>query len=603
MELAIPGVALGLFYIVSNQKKKQETFENNLPNTDVPNRNFPEEYPVQSAETDETAELVNNNKFNNDNGVYTDKYFNKPESTSTETNYYSLTGKKVSEDYFSHGNMTPYFGSNVTQSNTETSSYEGVLDNYAGSGSQHISKDAQAPLFSPSDNMQWTHGAPNSNDFYRDRVNPSMKNANVNPFKEAQVAPGLGLKPNENTTEGFNAGLMARETWMPKTVDEMRTSNNPRAGGINMLGHEGPANAYNKNIPTKNDIGVMEKNRPDRMFELDQRDVNGNSSQGSSSQGIGRLFVTTGSSKGTTMRSVPINKHVNRPETTTDYVGGASYQNEATYVPGEYMPSHNQQLGSVQLGVANANGRNFATEQDFESRAKKAYPNNRTSNKNDGYFGAVSGSLGAAVAPLLDILRPSRRSNTIGTLRPYQNPSTAVKETYIFDPNDKLPTTMRETTEDSKFHMNVNRNQLGGAYQVTDNQVAKTNRNETGDFFYAGNASAGSGTRGNTSYEANYQQRNNDIKSSTIEGYMVKGNMKLLNNDINMRQNDQDHMLKNRRDIAGSMAYNTPDSFNMGQMSGQGAKAFTTINEERIKPDINEVLKSNPYVVDYKNAL
>lgn len=598
MELAIPGVALGLFYIVSNQKKKQETFENNLPNTDVPNRNFPEEYPVQSAETDETTELVNNNKFNNDNGVYTDKFFNKPESSSTETNYYSLTGKKVSEDYFSHGNMTPYFGSNVTQSNTETSSFEGVLDNYAGSGSQHISKDAQAPLFTPSDNMQWTHGAPNSNEFYRDRVNPSMKNANVNPFKEAQVAPGLGLKPNENNTEGFNAGLMARETWMPKTVDEMRTNNNPRAGGINMLGHEGPANAYNKNIPTKNDIGVMEKNRPDRMFELDQRDI-----KGSSDQGMGRLFVTTGSSKGTTMRSVPINKHVNRPETTTDYVGGASYQNEATYVPGEYMPSHNQQLGSVQIGVANANGRNFATEQDFESRAKKAYPNNRTSNKNDGYFGAVSGSLGAAVAPLLDILRPSRRSNTIGTLRPYQNPSTAVKETYIFDPNDKLPTTMRETTEDSKFHMNVNRNQLGGAYQVTDNQVAKTNRNETGDFFYAGNASAGSGTRGNTSYESNYQQRNNDIKSSTIEGYMVKGNMKLLNNDINMRQKDQDNMLKNRRDIAGSMAYNTPDSFNMGQMSGQGTKAFTTINEERIKPDINDVLKSNPYVVDYKNAL
>ena len=97
MELAIPGVALGLFYIVSNQKKK-ETFENNLPNTDVPNRNFPEEYPVSSAETDETTELVNNNKFNNDGGVYTDKYFNKPETNTSNTDYYSLTGKKVSED-------------------------------------------------------------------------------------------------------------------------------------------------------------------------------------------------------------------------------------------------------------------------------------------------------------------------------------------------------------------------------------------------------------------------------------------------------------------------------------------------------------------------
>jgi hypothetical protein len=38
MELAIPGVALGLLYVVSNQNKKNENFtnkQNELPNTDV----------------------------------------------------------------------------------------------------------------------------------------------------------------------------------------------------------------------------------------------------------------------------------------------------------------------------------------------------------------------------------------------------------------------------------------------------------------------------------------------------------------------------------------------------------------------------------------
>jgi len=44
MELAIPGVALGLLYVVSNQKKKNEAFTSRtqLPNVDVPNRNYHE---------------------------------------------------------------------------------------------------------------------------------------------------------------------------------------------------------------------------------------------------------------------------------------------------------------------------------------------------------------------------------------------------------------------------------------------------------------------------------------------------------------------------------------------------------------------------------
>ena len=60
MELAIPGVALGLLYVVTNQNKKKENFTNNvsgLPNTNVPNRNYPSEYPILSTETDQTSSL------------------------------------------------------------------------------------------------------------------------------------------------------------------------------------------------------------------------------------------------------------------------------------------------------------------------------------------------------------------------------------------------------------------------------------------------------------------------------------------------------------------------------------------------------------------
>ena len=250
-----------------------------------------------------------------------------------------------------------------------------------------------------------------------------------------------------------------------------------------------------------------------------------------------------------------------------------------------------------------AQGRSNATEADYGIKSNLAYPNNRSANKQDSYFGMVSGGIGAAVAPLLDILRPSKKQNVIGTLRPYQNPGTTVPQSYIFNPADKLPTTTRETTENSKFHLNVNANQQGGAYKVTDQQAVHTTRQETGDFYYSGNAGAGAGTRKTTSYEAGYNQRNNEVKSSTIDGRLVKGNMSLLNTDINMRQKSRDDQLKNARPLTGNMPYRTPDVNTMGRVAGNERNLYSNIQMDRTNPEIMSSLQSNPYVVDHRKGL
>ena len=101
--------------------------------------------------------------------------------------------------------------------------------------------------------------------------------------------------------------------------------------------------------------------------------------------------------------------------------------------------------------------------------------------------------------------------------------------------------------EKSKLHLNINRNQRGGAYEVTEHKASNTSRTKTGDFYYAGNSSAGAGTREMKSYEAEYNQRNNDIKSSTIQGRMVPGNMKLTNHHVTVAQNNRDTTLNNNR--------------------------------------------------------
>ncbi len=615
MEIAIPGIALGLLYVANNQNKEEEKVNENftsrstLPNTNIPDKNYPTNDMVVSSELEKTSALSRVNRYDND-GVYTDKYFHskrndeQKDSYDEELPFYSMTGEKVGSDYFKHNNMVPYFGSKTRTVNTGANSNEGLLDNYTGGGSQNVSKKEQSPLFKPDENVQWAHGMPNQSEFIRSRVNPSMRMANVKPFEEQRVAPGLGLGYTNEGSDGFNSGMMMRDQWMPKTADELRVKTNPKSGGLSLIGHEGPANSAIKNMATREQMGIMEKHRPERAFAFDERDMSaaGNGGQTNANTDIGRLFTTGGVEKGQTLHSMPIDRNVTRPETTRSYIGGAGGDQKETYMPGEYMPSHNQQLGPVPLGVANANSRNHATSGDYGIKSKMAYPNNRTANKDNGYFGMVSGGLSAAIAPLMDVLRPSRKENVIGTLRPYQNPGTTVPNSYIFNPADRPATTIRETTEQSKNHLNVNA-QERGAYHVTDHQVAFTTRNETGDFYYTGGAGATEGHRELKSYEAIQNQRNNDIKASTIDGRLTKGNMSLMNGNVNMREKTRDASLKNNRDIVGNMPYRSPDVENMGTLAGHQKSLPNNINIERNDFDIQGQLSKNPYVVDYKNAL
>jgi len=594
MEIVVPLVALSGLYIINNQQsKKKEGFLQQLPNTDIPNRNYPSEYPIRSTETDQTSKLSTVNRFESPNGVYTDKYFT-PDGVATtnaaisgkQPSYYSLTGEKVDGSYFQHNNMVPFFGSSLRNNTTHANANESTLDNYVGSGSQTIIKKEVSPMFSPAVNAQWAYGAPNNSDFYQSRVNPSLRMANVKPFEEQQVAPGLGLGYTTEGAGGFNSGMMMRDEWLDKNVDQLRVENKPKPGGIGLFGHEGPANSYVKTVSHVDHMGVMEKNRPDRTFDTGAGTENH------------RMFTTVGIAKGETLRPILIDRDTARQTTTTDYIGAAGYYNSAEYIPGEYMPSHNQQLGAVPLAPANAGGRQYANDGDYGIKSKMAYPNNRSVNKQDSYFGLVSGSLGTVVAPLLDILRPSRKENVIGNLRPYQNPGTTVPQSYIFNPADRPSPTIRETTENSKFHLNVDRNQRGGAYEVTEQQAIDNNRQTTGDFYYAGVAGAGPNTRQPASYVAGYNQRNNEVKSSTLRGYTPHGNMDLMNGDIHMRQAERDAMLKNARPITGDMPYQSPAIDSMGKLQGQ-SELYSGIQLDRNNGDVLEVLKGNPYAIDF----
>jgi hypothetical protein len=631
MEIAIPFLALGGLYLISNQNSKkndifnlEEGFENDklqLPNENIPDKNYPEEYPVNVPELDRTSFLSVNHRY--DGGkAYTDKYFNPlnpVNQVSTDkvsdpgirgklttgalsgdserysgqydkdTTFYNITGQKVSSEYFTHNNMVPFFGSKLRSQISDVNYSENVLDNMVGSGSQVYSKKEQSPLFSPHDNLQWATGTPNQTDFIKSRINPSTKMNGVKPFPDEKVGPGLGLGYTTEGLGGYNSGLFMRDSWMDRGVDELRSANKPKPGGISLLGHEGPADSAIKKTTEYKQIGVLEKNRPDTFFEMGQD----------------RYFTTKGAESAPTLRSLPVENFSHRGVNDMTYGGAAANPTQSTYISGEYMPSNNIELGALPFLGASASNKGHAFEEDYGMKTQTSYMNNRTlDSKNSEYYGIIGGSIGAVVAPLLDALRPSRRENTVGTLRPYQNPKSTVERSYMFNPNDRLPPTIRETTENSNgHHLFVNSNQNGYGYVVTENQAADTNRKTTGDYYYAGGSSAGGQYQRPRTYDAEYNQRNNDIKSSTIEGYMVSGNMDLFNSDINMTSKPKEKYLENNRDASvQSTISQTPDIANIGVLQGTPG-LYQNIQLDRNSPEILTSLKSNPFILSVLNGI
>jgi len=584
MELAIPLVALGSLYIVSNQSEKKEGFASKLPNVNTPDRNYP---PSDSytTETDVTSELATLNKYSG-TSAYTDKYFNPLAKNSlvqkntpppNQNQYQSLSGQQVDANYFKHGNMMPFFGGKIRTS-AEPKNNEAILDNYLGTGSLQINKSEQSPLFNPNEKLQHAYGAPNMNDFYQSRVNPSMRMNGIKPFQEVQVGPGLGLSADQTVgTGGYNSGTLQRDSWLPKTVDDLRTANRQKATDTMLLDHEGPAKSRVTNVGI---LGVFNKNRPETAFEW----------------GPDRYFTTTGVGKAQTAQSIQIDKFSNRADTTVEYEGVAQSVNSIPMTPGEILPSHRVELGQGQLGVANAIGRGFANDGDYGVKSNQVYMNNRSYSaaEDNSYFGAVKSGLGAVVAPILEIMRPSRKQNVIGNMRVYGDAKTAVPQTYLYNPNDAPAHTMRETTEESINHHNINRGQTNNAYLSTPYQVVPQERDTTT------RAHVGVARYQNSAlrpYDAELSYEPSDIKASTINGRFGNSNTNLFNNSVNYQGKPKDNDMINNRELMPKMPAQSQSLATFGEMNHRAQQLDTNVQINRNTPDLYAALNQNPYAL------
>ena len=610
MEIAIPLIALGGMYVVSNQNnqdgtnkkinqkqiqyqtqtqnQKQENFTNMgrqvnyLPNNIIPAQNYPVENLNQVSD--------NVNKYPNPNTA-TDKYFNQNayEQNSRKgisvgqnpQQVYSLTGNYLDSEQFKHNNMVPFYGGKVKSYTYDTKFTEVILDNLVGNGSQNIKKIEQAPLFKPEANMNWAYGTPNNSDFFQSRVYPAMRNNHVKPFDSLLVGPGLDQGYGVNGSNGFNSGMEARDKWLPYTVDQLRVATNPKLE-YELTNHEGPAESTIKNVGI---LGRVEKQRPDGFY-INTQD---------------RWFTTTGAEKGERLRPIEELGVIRRNDVKTDYVGPAgSIEAQAAVAPTNFEPSKRHALPAADVNHSNAVGRGPINDKRIDGFSNT--PNNRSTSKQpqtirSGFTSAV----GAVIAPLMDVLRPSRKEEIMGKVRVYGDAAPAVPNGYVINPKDATPTTVKETTLYSP-QFNIN-NQKEGIYVNNYTPMDLTQRDTT-SCNYIGTSGGGATQYGDMNYDAAYMQHNNDIKSSTIDNRPNQGGTQIFNQQMHLTtiKSDADR-LDGRINPAYSNLSQRPPSVNT-----YGAiRAPQYYNEcagcDRIQPEILDAFRSNPYTFSLTNAV
>jgi len=589
MELAIPLVALGGMYVISNQNTNKEgmskvkkenfnnmgirtnlqektpesRFSNYLPNTNV----APQNYPIMN-----NKELIDNvQEYPNPNKA-TDKYFNQnvyqqkerggvPISNNIQQ-FFSLTGDYMDTKMFKHNNMVPFNGGKPHGQVYNNNNAETILDNYVGGGSQVIKKIEQAPLFKPQENVQWTFGMPDMSDFYQSRQNPVNRNNMVKPFESIRVGPGLDKGYTADGSHGFNAGMEARDKWLPKTVDELRVATNPKQE-YDLNGLQGPAQSQIKNVGIE---GKVEKYRPDTFF-INTQD---------------RWLTTTGAEKAGQLVPDYIVKPSTRNETT-------SYQHGTPQLEGfDVGPSSASRSAPLQCDN---------TEHCYNSHTN--YENNRSINQQSQTFGSgFSKAVGAVIAPIMDILKPSRKEEYCDNIRVYGNIAGEVPGNYVLTPGDIPNTTVKETTiYQPNGYINSQRDNAG--YLVNEQQPFDCQRDTVNHDQFMGMSSK----HGNRQYDAVYRQTNNEAKEKTIAGRVNQGNAKHFNPQINVTMSRLDSDRNNNRLWAPSAVIpNGPTVQTYGKVSQVPQYMDNCIGCDRINPEILDSIKNNPYVFSFNSV-
>ena len=226
------------------------------------------------------------------------------------------------------------------------------------------------------------------------------------------------MKYDETSTQGLNNFNMKRDMYTPKTVDELRASNNPKMV-YTLDNHMGPA--INP-ITNMGHHGKVVKKAPDLTT------MNSN---------LGMIAKTSGPNS-QTRHSHQMLTNENRPSTSVEYYGvKGSGQDQPSYVSGKYMESHKQQLsspGPCNMSIQSTNPTNTL---NYNKESYSVLNNNRSVTQ-DSHFGNIGGLISNVVEPLVKGLRHSKKTNSVMNSNPSGNVNGGYRQPSVYNPNESV---------------------------------------------------------------------------------------------------------------------------------------------------------------------
>lgn len=330
-----------------------------------------------------------------------------------------LTGKKIASDKFISRNVKPSFGNSVKQ-NISSDLNQPILSSHIGN-MDYRNKTETAPLFTPTTNTNYNAGTQNNFGEIRSRMQTSQYRKNELPFEQITVGKGLGKDATAVPSGGFHPDY--REHIMPKTVDELRGASNPK------ITYNGVTTNKKDRNNRRAKMGKYEKRTADTFYI----------------QTPDNYIKTTGAVIKEAQRPAIYIKDNNRKD-SINYTPSANPTNKAGTQRALYKRSTKNNYEGA--GPRNLHKNDAWKDTDFGDYGLKTItnkPNERTISEPKNPLSNFNSIARAIMAPLLDVLKTTKKENFIGNVRPNGNMQIGVPSGVAKDENDVARTTIKET--------------------------------------------------------------------------------------------------------------------------------------------------------------
>lgn len=373
-----------------------------------------------------------------------------------------LTGAKITVEQFLEDDtgkkMLPYFGGKVTQS-VEAEGFSNKLARHTGIDRDvQFKKQETKPFWKPTKDFSFVNGSPINTDREQERYNKSRYRTNERPTAEIRVGPGLMGKGSGIYGVGgrhqFEVGEAARGGY--KDINAYRPK------GKEQVSYTTPVKSGSK-IAKRQAESQVHKNRPEKAHH----------------QTLANLLKTTGQMIKFAAReqfeAPDKKKKLSREE--FGHASGSAKAPRTIEITQESKRNVYENSGMRNVKM-NQGWETEGQTADYGKSSFVAGPNERDTTQDKTHTTNLKTTVSSITAPLLDLMKATKKENTIGNARPEGNmsPQMPTKQT-VYDVNDVARTTIKETT----IH-NTREGNIKGPERLTvydPNDVAKTTIKET----------------------------------------------------------------------------------------------------------------------------